>query len=43
MAPATAAPLGPVTVKVAELTVAGFIAMLKFALIAVFTATIAAL
>jgi len=33
------APLGPVTVKVVVLIVAGFIAMLKVALIVVFTAT----
>jgi hypothetical protein len=39
MDPATEAPLGPVTVKVVERIVAGSIAMLKVALIVVFTLT----
>jgi hypothetical protein len=40
--PATAAPPGPFTVKIDELIVAGSIAMLKVALIVVFTATFVA-
>jgi hypothetical protein len=42
MVPATAAPPGPVTLKVAEVSVAGFIAVLKVTLIAVFKATFVA-
>jgi hypothetical protein len=42
MLPGTAAPPGPVTINVAEVSVAGFIAVLKIALMGVFTATFVA-